>query len=196
MKLPGWPRLDCGIRRRWSRHGFARDDTGATIVEFALLAPIFFSTLLTVFEVGIMFGTSVMLDTAAQNAGRAVRTGAIYEATWPGLDPTAQKTMFETAMCSEMVLADCADLTYDVQASANFQSASANVTFDADGAIESPGFDVGAPREIVVVTVAHRYDFIIPFLANAWGQDGLNTPNSLVLRSTLVFRNEPFPSAF
>jgi Flp pilus assembly pilin Flp len=196
MKLPRWPNPNGGIRRRSRRRSFAGDTTGATIVEFALLAPIFFSTLLTVFEVGIMFGTSVMLDTAAQNAGRVVRTGAIYEATWPGLDPTAQKDLFETEMCREMFLADCADLSYDVQASANFQSASADVTFDADGAIESPGFDIGAPREIVVVTVAHRYDFIIPFLANAWGQDGLNTPNSRVLRSTLVFRNEPFPVAY
>ncbi|NNG02574.1 MAG: pilus assembly protein, partial [Inquilinus sp.] len=101
--------------------GFADNDSGSSVVEFAILAPMFFAMVLTVFDVAIMFGNSVMLDTAAQDGARAVRTGYIYEnvGDLSNIEGTAegdpgQKMMFETAACASIVLIDCDSISYRV----------------------------------------------------------------------------------
>lgn len=177
--------------------GFTRDDEGGTALEFGLVAPIFFTVLLAIFEVAMLFGTSVLLEAAANKAARAVRTGQIYLATLPGLDTNAQKALFEQAMCDELILIDCADLSYDVQVYANFTAANTGVYCDADGGIASPGFAIGEPSQIVVVTLVYPYEPIIPnpliYAGRDWKSAAEGGCNGLSMQSILVFRNEPFP---
>ena len=182
--------------------GFARDEDGNAMVEFAILAPLFFAMVLTVFDVGIMFGTNVMLDTAAHDGARAVRTGKIFENTEEA-DIAEQKRQFEEAACASVVLIDCSDISYSVASYVNFPAADADPRFgddgrilvNEDGSIASPAFDIGEGTEVVVLTMTTRYDFFTPFLGMLSGQSSGNYDSSTpaVLTSTLVFRNEPFP---
>ena len=186
-----------GRRRKKQPGGFARDDEGGTALEFGLVAPIFFTALLAIFEVAMRFGPSVWLEAAANTAARAVRTGQIYLATLPSLDTNAQMALFETAMCDELILIDCADLSYDVQVYANFTAANTGVYCDADGKIDSPGFAIGEPSQIVVVTLVYPYEPIIPnpliYAGRDWKSAAEGGCNGLSMQSILVFRNEPFP---
>ena len=171
--------------------GFFCNHSGSALVEFAIVAPLFFGTLLSIFEVGIMFADSVMLETAAKNGAREVRTGAIYEAT---ADVAAQETMFADAMCRELILLDCGDISYDVRRFTDFGSVTGGVTFASDGTIQTPNFNIGEPKEVIVITLAYQYTFVVPYIGRLWGQDGLDAANSRMLRSTFVFMNEPFPT--
>ncbi len=186
-----------GQRKGKRPGGFVRDDKGGTALEFALVAPIFFTALLAIFEVAMLFGTSVLLESAANRAARAVRTGQIYTATLPGLNVATQKTLFEDAMCNELILIDCADLSYDVQVYTNFNVATVGVHCDTDGAIDSPSFAIGLPQQVVVVTVVYPYEPIIPnpliYAGRDWKSAAEGGCNGLSMQSIMVFRNEPFP---
>lgn len=187
---------------RRDERGFARDEDGNAMIEFAILAPMFFAMVLTVFDVGIMFGTNVMLDTAAHDGARAVRTGNIFENTAEA-DIAEQRRLFEEAACASVVLIDCTDISYSVASYVSFPTAADDPRFGADGriivnedgSIASPAFDIGEGTNVVVLTMTTRYDFFTPFLGMLSGQARNEYSNSrpAVLTSTLVFRNEPFP---
>lgn len=197
MAITALRRAFCFRRRKPSDGGFVRDHEGSTALEFALAAPLFFSALLAIFEVSMLFGSSVLLESAAFKAARAVRTGQIYTATLPALNEAAQIALFEQAMCSEIILIDCDDLSYDVQVYTDFASASTTVFCNTDGDIDSPGFDIGLPAQIVVVTILYPYRPIIPnplaYAGRDWKSAAEGGCNGLSMRSVMVFRNEPFP---
>lgn len=197
MAITALRRAFCFRRRKPSRGSFTRDDEGGTALEFALAAPLFFSALLAIFEVAMLFGSSVLLESATNRAARAVRTGQIYTATLPGLSESAQRTLFEQAMCAELLLIDCDDLSYDVRVYTDFGSADTTVYCNADGKIDSPGFDIGLPAQVVVVTIMYPYRPIIPnplaYAGRDWKSAAEGGCNGLSMRSVMVFRNEPFP---
>ena len=197
MAITALRRAFCFRRRKQSDGGFARDDDGGTALEFALAAPLFFSAMLAIFEVSLLFGSSVLLEAATNKAARAVRTGQIYTATLPSLNETAQRNLFEEAMCAELILIDCDDLSYDVQVYSDFSSANTTVFCNADGEIDSPSFAIGLPAQIVVVTVLYPYRPIVPnplaYAGRDWKSAAEGGCNGLSMRSVMVFRNEPFP---
>ncbi len=145
----------------------------------------------------MMFGSSVLLESATNKAARAVRTGQIYTDTLPGLSETAQKNLFEQAMCSEIILIDCDDLSYNVEVYTDFASADTAVFCDENGDIDSPSFAIGLPAQIVVVTILYPYRPIIPnplaYAGRDWKSHAEGGCNGLSMRSVMVFRNEPFP---
>lgn len=55
---------------------FLRDTQGATIVEFAVVAPIFFLLMMAIIEFGLYMMTSVALESAVGQAGRVASLGA------------------------------------------------------------------------------------------------------------------------
>ena len=61
------------IRRR--AQAFARDERGATAIEFALLALPFFTLIFAILETSIVFLAGQILDSAVQDASRKIRTG-------------------------------------------------------------------------------------------------------------------------
>lgn len=187
------------LHKGFWRRAFARNDDGSTALEFALVAPLFFTAMLSIFEVAMVFGTSVMLEAAAYNAARAVRTGQIYEATLPALLENDQKAEFETALCAELIFIDCNELSYDVRVYNDFSSVNHTVHCDANGDIDSPEFAIGLPAQIVVVTIVYPYEPLLPNPLPYAGRDYKSAAeggcNGLSMRSILVFRNEPFPQA-
>src|SRR5713226_10092203 len=49
---------------------FRRNRAGSTVVEFALVAPMFFALLFALIETGIVFFADQMLETGVQDTGR------------------------------------------------------------------------------------------------------------------------------
>jgi Flp pilus assembly protein TadG len=77
------PRGEGRSASRW-RNFFAKlDDSGATGVEFTIVAPPLLLLLLTIVDLGMMLTTQSLLDGAARDAARLIRTGQAQNASTP-----------------------------------------------------------------------------------------------------------------
>ena len=70
-------------------------DRGNTTVEFAVIGPTFLLLLLAVFELGYMVLVQSVLDSAARDAARMVRTGQVQTTGSP-------QATFQNQLCSDV----------------------------------------------------------------------------------------------
>jgi len=185
---------------RWQKRleAFAEDKRGIAAVEFALIAMPFFFLIFSLLEVCVIFIMSSILEHAASEASRQIRTGQIQTAGHA--NPAAAKTAFLADVCAELyglMSCDSAKLKIDVQKFASFNSTSGqSLTFDGstnDLDDSGFGFDTGAQNEIVVIRVFYQWDLIIPIMSAPL--DNMNGSNRRLLQATVAFRNEPFGSS-
>ncbi len=86
---------------RRARQKFSRSETGATAVEFAMVAGPFFLVLGVIIETGAMLFAEYSLQAAVQDSGRLVRTGQAQNSGFSA-------ATFKAAICSTAsVLMDC-----------------------------------------------------------------------------------------
>jgi Flp pilus assembly protein TadG len=165
------------------RRGRPLGEKGASAVEFALVAPIFFMMMLGILELGYMVFVQSILDWSARDAARLVRTGQAQQSA------NALQT-FQTRLCADaQPIISCGSLVYQVQVFPSWSGAQNGAEQppkrDKNGHLISAGFTPGAGQQIVVVQVMYNYQFITTLIGG---------PNySAFLSSTVAFRNEPFP---
>jgi Flp pilus assembly protein TadG len=166
------------------RH-FAGDRSGATVVEFALVALPFFALLIAILQTAMIFFASQVLETGVAKAARLVRTGQAQE-------QKLTLTQFKQAVCSDIFgLLDCANgLKVDVRKYSSFSGADLSSPIDSSGKLEDDFlYQPGAGGDIVVVRAFYEWPNIIPLLGV--GLNDLANGNYL-LAAAAVFRNEPF----
>jgi len=158
----------------------AADQSGASLVELALVLPLFLALLIGVFQIAILEAMSVNFNNAVLQAARHIRTNDA------GRAPDAAK--FRQAICEAMAGggAGCTDkVRIIVQKFGGFAGA-ANPPPVKDG--EQP-YDPGDAGDVVLVTATYRWPMFMPFAAAAFPrQDGLN----VLITSRTLFRNEPW----
>lgn len=166
---------------------FADDFKGSVAVEFAMLAIPFFMMIMGIIEVGLFFGSAVVLEGAATEGARLIRTG---QAQTSG-DPVGA---FEDILCQKAgVMIDCSKIQYEVinipdrkfTSVQNYQP-----TYDEDGNLISAGFDAGESNDIILVRIAYRYEFLTPLLGRL--METTDSTNSAFLMSNVVIMNEPY----
>jgi Flp pilus assembly protein TadG len=172
-----------GLIKQWLG---ALGESGATAIEFAIIGSSFMLMVLAAFECGYMLFVQSVLDNAARDAARLVRTGQAQQSG------TAQST-FSTLLCNEVgSIIGCGSLVYQAQVFNDWSSAQTAVntpaTRDSNGNFISSGFSAGTAGQIMVVTVTYNYPFFTPWIGGAVG----NGTNSALLSSTVVFQNEPY----
>src|SRR5690606_12098453 len=64
--------LSPAVRRRG---GLVRDERGAVAIEFAILAPLFFTVIFAIIETAMTFFAQQVLESALQDTSRFIRTG-------------------------------------------------------------------------------------------------------------------------
>jgi Flp pilus assembly protein TadG len=149
-------------------------------VEFALIAPVFLLLLFGIIESSLLLLHGVMIEGAAQEAGRQIRTGGIKKEADPIL-------AFKTLLCDKLYkLVDCNGLVYDVRSYMDFTSAEIPALYDAQGNPLPTQFKIGSGGDIIVARVSKTWTFSTPMLSTAYGTD------SFILITTVIFRNEPF----
>lgn len=159
---------------------FLRHPRGATAIEFALLAPIYLVLLFGILESAVILLNEVVMEGAAQEAARQVRTGSVQQSGNP-------QTQFRNLLCAGLYsLMPCGNLIYDVRSFPNFSGASITPLYDDDGNPLPTQFSTGQAGDIVVVRVSRDWQFVTPLLTHAYGVP------SMKLSSTVVFRNEPY----
>lgn len=175
------------------RRGFIRSRRGATAIEFALLAPLFFAVIFAIFEAGYFFFISSAVDQAAAKAARLIRTGQVQSAS----NPVSREAFFDEICNVVRHFGDCGErLTVDVSRFNTFSGLAADLSTptcrDADEeAVDALPYETGGERDIVRVRVCYLHKTLSPGL----GLDLSKAPDgSRKVISVAIFRNEPFES--
>ena len=159
------------------------DRKGTPALEFALVAPAFFLLLLGTFEIALMFLSTVVIEGAAIDAARQLRTGQAQVSINP-------LETFRTKLCDSLFnIVPCGDLVFDVRNFTSFDSIPTQIQLDEDGNLTNTTFLPGDPGDIVLVRVSYRWNFVTPLVGRLISD---NETNSFLLLSSAIFRNEPF----
>jgi Flp pilus assembly protein TadG len=162
--------------------GLRRDTRGATVIEFAIVGPIFLLLVLAVIENGLTLFSQSVLDNATRDAARLAMTGQVQ----------LGGASFPTLLCNELSgIMPCANLQYRVQTGSSFGSLSPAVT-NSGGTLQ--GFQsyptapaAGIANQYVLVQVGYNRSYLIP-----WVGQYFNASGSAMLMSTQAFENEPY----
>jgi Flp pilus assembly protein TadG len=175
-------------RRAATRGGFkrfGRNQSGATVVEFALVATPFFALLFAIIETALLFFADQTLDTAVSSAARLIRTGQAQEDGMSASD-------FKTEICNQIVgLFNCdSGLKVDVRKYSNFDAIDLATPVDTDGNLHvTENYQTGHGGDIVVVRAYYEW----PTFVAGLGNNLANMPDGThLLVATAAFRNEPF----
>ncbi len=164
-------------------------ERGNTTIEFAIIAPTFLLLLMAVFELGYMVFVQAVLDNAARDAARLIRTGQVQTSG------NATQT-FQTLLCSNVAsVIGCGNIIYQAQVFATWSAANTGINQppqkDLNGNLISVGFTAGTAKDIVAVQVTYNYAFFTTWIAGYLGSGGSQTAS---LMPPVVSQKEPFPT--
>jgi Flp pilus assembly protein TadG len=176
--------VGCGVARVVR---FRREESGATAVEFALVAVPFIALMFAIFETALAYFAGQMLETAVGDAARLIRTG---EAQQQGLTAAT----FKDKICTELaLLLDCANgVRVDVRKFSTFAAMTLAWPLDADGKLKWDDFvfQPGSGSDIVLVRAYYEWPLFLTML----GTNLQNVSNGKhLIGAAVAFRNEPFP---
>ena len=179
------------------RRALARDQRGATLVEFALICPVLMMTILGLMDLGYNYYIQARLHGAIQQAARAAtleraltsadEIDAEVEAKVRHLVPRASVEFARSSYTSFADVAqpeDFSDLDGDGRCDDGepFEDANGNGTWDEDRGKRG----MGGARDAVLYQVTVTYP-------HAFGVAGLiGFPRNLTTRATTVLRNQPW----
>ena len=168
----------------------ARDDRGATAVEFAMVAMPFFMFCFGVLGVGLHYFSTNSLEHAVEAAARKIRTG---QAQNSGM--TAGE--FKTLVCSEAGGAiDCSKLRVHVQSGDDWSivpkdclGSDSKLAQTSGSASDKISDSSGEAGKVVLVTACYEWDLaaVIPFIELGNMEGGAS-----LLQASTTFRTEPY----
>lgn len=95
---------------------FLRADDGVTVVEFAVVGPLFFAIIGATIETALAFFAGYALDAAVIDTSRLIRTGQ------PNYISTTSADNYRAAMCGQLYgIFDCEELRISVQGIGSFR---------------------------------------------------------------------------
>ncbi|HWA91231.1 MAG TPA: TadE/TadG family type IV pilus assembly protein [Rhizomicrobium sp.] len=163
----------------------AKARSGSAIIEFALIAPVFFLLIFSIMEIGIIFFAQSTLQVGANDVARLVRTGQVQ-------GQSMTQAAIRTRVCADIApLIPCdSNLMIDVESFSNFGGVGFSNPLDGTGQMKTMNaFSTGNACDVVLVRVFYAWTVftpvLTPFLTNM-------ANNKHLLYSAASFRNEPF----
>jgi Flp pilus assembly protein TadG len=162
---------------------FGADRTGATAVEFALVAFPFFSLLFAIIQTSLVMFGGQALQAMTSSGARKIMTGEAKGQTFAD---------FKKAMCSAGGLSgmfNCDKLFIQVQSFENFGDASAAPVLNSKCFTLTPPptagdcFKPGTGKDVVIIRVAYDWPFAVSLE---------DMSHSTRIAAVAAFRNEPF----
>lgn len=165
------------------RKFLVRKDDGASAIEFAIVAPVFFFLVFSIIESSMFMLHQHSLRYIVFESTRDIQTGEIQRATSPS-------EAFKTAYCSHTpAFVDCNNIQFDVRAFSTVSAVSLQKPqFDEDGLATNFNFNPGRQEQITMVTAAMRYRFNTPVLKKVFQPDG----KPVLMVGYSIAKNEPF----
>lgn len=177
-----------GDERPASGRGILRrlrgDRSGATAVEFGIVAAPFFALMLALIEVSLVFFANFTLENAVDQAGRLIRTGQAQQQGF-------SEDQFKQSVCQNVTgVYDCiGGLKIDVQKFDSFGGIDMSDPLDANGELRDDfSFDPGNAGDVIVVRAFYEWNLIANFPGGLGNMPG----GGRLLVATTTFRNEPF----
>ncbi|GAB4364321.1 MAG: hypothetical protein Kow0026_29200 [Oricola sp.] len=170
-------------RIRQAIGGCRRGVSGATAMEFGMIAPVFLFLVFTILETSIYYYKQSHLKYVLSQAGRGLQTGEIQKSATPKAD-------FDAAVCAAAeVVFDCSKVYLDVRSFATVADVVfPKPTFDSTGKPTNFVFQPGGPSQITAMRASATYNFVTPFLTDILQPDG----KPVILAGFSIFKNEPF----
>jgi Flp pilus assembly protein TadG len=180
-----------------------RGKSGSAAIEFAFIAPILFTLIFGVIEVGCLFYAEFVLKNATIATARAIRTG-----NGSALTSTTALTSYicETddntygKIAANLMLTNCTNklkiyvkafgTSFSSFSSSTFVSALKTSAVNADGTYNT-NFDSNLTTacEIVLMRVSYAWNVFVPGLS--WFLVTVPSTNQSMITATEIFRNEP-----
>lgn len=173
-------------RKRQAIGAFAVDRSGASTLEFALVAVPFLLLIFAVIEVGLVYFANFTLENVVSRGARLIRTGQVQTQQFSA-------DQFKTQVCKSLgAPLSCADLKLDVRKFTDFSSAELTNPVDGRGNLKSNfSYEPGLGGDIVVVRAFYEWTLAAK-LPKEVGLSNMANGNRLLV-ATAAFRNEPFP---
>ena len=162
-----------------------KDQSGATAIEFAMVATPFLMLVFGIIQIGLLFFTTFTIEAGMEKAGRLIRTGQSQGMT---------ATTFAKCVCSNTASSgtflDCTNkLRVNVQSFATFAGITPPAGLNGGALNNTQVFNAGNGGDVVLVTAFYQWDLggTLPFLkiTNMGG-------NAYLIQAATTFRNEPF----
>lgn len=167
-----------------ARKNFSKEKGGSTIVEFAMLAPVFFLLVMGLVEFVLYQYKTYALAHVVSEATRNLQTGEIATA-----GNTSQAFMDEICAHSGMMI-DCSQIDYDVRHYKDLADIKfTEPTFNEDGHATNFKFDPGGASEYSVVRASIPHTFVTPFMNKMMN---IGPQNPAIVNSFAIVRNEPW----
>lgn len=192
------PRSPAGRPHRSRRPNLATDRSGATMVEFALVFPVFILAILGVIEIALIIFISSSIESALIRASRSATICSAPEAV------SRQERILEIIAEQTYGLVDMDDLALETRVYADFADIGAEEPFrdaDGDGAYSAgePFTDIngnggrdadlgaaglGGANDIVLYRVSYTWGLLTPLVQVVMGE-------GFRYASSVAMRNEP-----
>lgn len=167
---------------------FKRNRNGSAMVQFALIAPLFFALLFAVIETAIIFFAGQAFETGLHDAARLVLTGQAKASSYT-------QAQFKTEVCNRLSsMFTCSNIYVEVQKQTNFAGFDPSAKpVDACAAFGTPAYGLGSPGDVMIVRAFYQWPLYVTGLGYyIGGVDGSSAKcGKRLLISTAVFRNEP-----
>ncbi len=170
-----------------------RDDSGATAIEFALVAPILFLLMIGIIELGLILVAMNVIEGSVRNAARLGITGSDYAGERPNPDGSLDRV----GMIKEEIRKMAG--SFINQDNLNISCTDIGNTFGNLPAVPGSGFTCGATIDnqascssggsggnAMVYNVAYCWELFTP-LVGKFFNDG-----EYVIQSSMIVRNEGF----
>ena len=167
-----------------TKKSLSKAEGGSTMVEFAMLAPIFFMLVMGLIEFVLYQYKAYALNFVVYEAARNLQTGEVQ-----GEDD--MEAAFKHEICDHAgPLIDCEAIRYDVRSFDEISDITyPPVHFDAEGNPTNFVFQPGGPNKYSVVRASIQHQFFTPFMDKLFRM-GPDMP--AIVNSFCVVRNEPW----
>ncbi|TQF30755.1 TadE/TadG family type IV pilus assembly protein [Bradyrhizobium sp. UNPA324] len=175
------------MRRRRNRcAAFPANDSGATAVEFALVAPPFLALVIALIQTFLVFFAQQTLESIVRQSARLVMTGQVQSANMT-------KDVFKQKVCDQiLILFNCSGLMVDMQVATSWTSADTampTLTYDGSGTVSNIWqYNPGVAGDIVVLRIMYEWPVVLGPLG--FNLSNLSDGNRLIM-SSAAFQNEP-----
>ncbi len=179
------------LLRRWQR-----EESGATAIEFGIVALPFLLVLFGIMSVCLYYFANFSIENAVWQASRAIRTGQLQQsqgAYSTALTTDARKAAFKKAMCDKApTFLDCnSKAVVIVQSNASFAGIS-QPSCASNGVLINDAtatFDTGTASSVVLITVCYPWTAggNLPFFKMGNLQGG-----ALLMQASVALRTEPY----
>lgn len=163
---------------------FRKSGGGNVMIEFALLAPVFFMLITGLLEFVLYQYKTYALNHVVYEATRNLQTGEVQSAA-------DKEAAFRQEACDKAgPLIDCNDITFDVRSYKEIKDIKfTEAEFDDEGNPTNFAFHPGGPEEYSVVRAAIKHQFVTPFMDKLFGM-GPDKP--AIVNAFCIVKNEPY----